>query len=113
MKTITKIIKVVYNNKGQLDIKEVDAKKFDVLIIDDKIINLYIHRDIINNKKWMITEEATGLPLERNFKNTVEARKKYDESIKAILIDFIKNKYKQYLMCVKRFNDILNNKNED
>lgn len=108
-----KIIKVVYNNKGQLDTKEVEAKKFDVLIIDDKIINLYIHRDITNNKKWMITEEATGLPLERNFKNTVEARNKYDESIKDILIDFIKNKYKAYLMCVKRFNEILNNKNYD
>ena len=111
--TNKKTFKVVYNNKGQLVIKEVEAKKFDVLIIDDKIINLYIHRDIINNKKWAITEEASGRPLERNFKNTVEARKKYDESIKDILIDFIKNKYKQYLMCVKRFNDILNNKNED
>lgn len=111
--TSKKTIKVVYNNKGQLDIKEVEAKKFDVLIIDDKIINLYIHRDILNTKRWAITEEATGLPLERNFKNTVEARKKYNESIKDILIDFIKNKYKQYLMCVKRFNDILNNINYD
>lgn len=112
-KTSKKKIKVVYNNKGIFEFKEVEAKKFDVLIIDDKIINLYIHRDIQNNKRWMITEEASGLPLERNFKNTVEARKKYDESIKDILIDFIKNKYKQYLMCVKRFNEILNNKNED
>lgn len=112
-KTSKKTIKVVYNNKGQLDIKEVEAKKFDVLIIDDKIINLYIHRDICNNKKWAITEEASGLPLEHNFKNTVEARKKYDESIKAILIDFIKNKYSQYLKAIKQFNDILNNKNED
>lgn len=112
-KTSKKTIEVVYNNKGQLDIKEVEAKKFDVLIIDDKIINLYIHRDILNNKRWAITEEASGLPLERNFKNTVEARKKYDESIKDILIDFIKNKYKQYLMCIKNFNKILNNKNED
>lgn len=112
-KTSKKTIKVVYNNKGQLDIKEVEAKKFDVLIIDDKIINLCIHRDIINNKKWAITEEASGLPLERNFKNTVEARKKYDEYLKNILIDFIKNKYKQYLMCIKQFNEIINNKNED
>ena len=112
-KTNKKTIKVVYNNKGQLDIKEIEAKKFDVLIIDDKIINLYIHRDIINNKRWAITEEASGLPVEHNFKNTVEARKKYNEGIKDILIDFIKNKYKQYLMCIKRFNDILNNKNED
>ena len=111
--TNKKIIKVVYNNKGIFEFKEVEAKKFDVLIIDDKIINLYIHRDILNNKRWMITEEASGLPLERNFKNTVEARKKYDESIKAILIDFIKNKYKQYLTCIKQFNEILNNKNED
>lgn len=112
-KTSKKKIKVVYNNKGQFDIKEVEAKKFDVLIIDDKIINLCIHRDIINNKKWMITEEASGLPLERNFKNTVEARKKYDEYLKDKLIDFIKNNYNMYLKAIKNFNEILNNKNED
>lgn len=113
-KTSKKTIKVVYNNKGKFEFKEVEAKKFDVLIIDDKIINLYIHRDIQNHNRWMITEEASGLPLERNFKNTVEARKKYDESIKDILIDFIKNKYSQYLMTIKNFNKkILNNKNED
>ena len=110
-KASKKTIKVVYNNKGQLDIKEVEAKKFDVLIIDDKIINLYIHRDIINNKKWMITDEGSGLPLERNFKNTVEARKKYNEDLKNIFIDFIKNKYSQYLMAIKNFNKILSNKN--
>lgn len=112
-KTSKKTIKVVYNNKGKFEFKEAEAKKFDVLIIDDKIINLYIHRDILNNKRWAITEEASGLPLERNFKNTVEARKKYDETLKDILIDFIKNKYKQYLMCIKQFNEILNNKNID
>ena len=110
-KTSKKTIKVVYNNKGQLDIKEVDAKKFDVLIIDDKIINLYIHRDIINNKKWMITEESTGLLLKGDFKNTIEARKQYDKYLKGKLIDFIKNKYSQYLKAIKQFNEILNNKN--
>ena len=110
-KTNKKTIKVVYNNKGQLDIKEVEAKKFDILIIDDKIINLYIHRDIINNKKWSITEEATGLLLKDDFKNKIEARKRYDEYFKGKLIDFIKNKYSQYLKTIKQFNEILNNKN--
>ena len=114
MKTTSKkTIKVVYNNKGQLDIKEVEAKKFDELIIDDKIMTLYIHRDIQNNKRWMITDEGSGFFLKGDFKNTVDARKQYDEYLKNIFIDFIKNKYKQYLMCVKRFNDILNNKNYD
>lgn len=112
-KTSKKIIKVVYINNGQLELKEVEAKKFDEVIIDDKIINLYIHRDIINNKKWTITEEASGLPLERNFKNTVEARKKYDEYIKDRLNALIKNHYNIYLKAIKQFNEILNNKNED
>ena len=106
-----KKIKVVYNNKGQLDIKEVDAKKFDVLIIDDKIINLYIHRDIINNKKWMITEESTGLLLKGGFKNTIEARNQYEKDIKDRLIALIKNHYNIYLKAIKQFNEILNNKN--
>ena len=110
-KTSKKTIKVVYNNKGQLDIKEVDAKKFDVLIIDDKIINLYIHRDIINNKKWMITEESTGLLLRGGFKNTIEARNQYEKDIKDKLIAFIKNHYNIYLKAIKQFNEILNNKN--
>ena len=110
-KTSKKTIKVVYNSNGKLAIKEVDAKKFDVLIIDDKIINLYIHRDIINNKKWTITEESTGLSLSGGFKNTIEVRKKYDEYLKGKLIDFIKNKYSQYLKAIKQFNEILNNKN--
>ena len=110
-KTSKKIIKVVYNNKGKFELKEVEAKKFDVLIIDDKIINLYIHRDIVYNKKWVITEESTGRLLKGDFKNTIEARKQYDEYLKGKLIDFIKNKYKQYLMRVKQFNEILNNKN--
>ena len=110
-KTSKKTIKVVYNNKGQLDIKEVDAKKFDVLIIDDKIINLYIHRDIINNKKWMITEESTGLLLKGDFKNTIEARNQYDEYLKDRLIALIKNHYNIYLKAIKQFNEILNNKN--
>ena len=110
-KTNKKKIKVVYNNKGQLDIKEVDAKKFDVLIIDDKIINLYIHRDIINNKKWMITEESTGLLLKGDFKNTIEARNQYDEYLKDRLIALIKNHYNIYLKAIKQFNEILNNKN--
>lgn len=114
MKTTSKkTIKVVCNSNGKLIIKEAEAKKFDVLIIDDKIMNLYIHRDIQNNKRWMITEEASGFFLKGDFKNTVEARKIYDEYLKDTFIDFIKNKYKQYLMCVKRFNDILNNKNYD
>lgn len=112
-KTSKKTIKVVYNNKGQLALKEVEAKKFDSLIIDDKIINLYIHRDIINNKKWTITEEATGLFLKDDLKNKIEARKQYDEYLKGKLIDFIKNKYSQYLKAIKQFNEILNNKNED
>ena len=110
-KTSKKTIKVVYNNKGQLDIKEVESKKFDEVIIDDKIIKLYIHRDISNNKRWTITEEETGLFLKDNFKNKIEARKQYDEYLKGKLIDFIKNKYSRYLMGVKKFNEILNNKN--
>ena len=110
-KTSKKIIKVVYNNKGQLDIKEVEAKKFDVLIIDDKIINLYIHRDIINNKKWTITEESTGLLLKGGFKNTIEARNHYEKDIKGRLIALIKNNYNIYLKAIKNFNEILNNKN--
>ena len=110
-KTSKKTIKVVYNNKGQSDIKEVDAEKFDVLIIDDKIINLYIHRDIINNKKWMITEESTGRLLKGDFKNKIEARKQYDEYLKDRLIALIKNHYNIYLKAIKQFNEILNNKN--
>ena len=110
-KTSKKTIKVVYNNKGQLDIKEVEAKKFDVLIIDDKIINLYIHRDIINNKKWMITEEASGLLLKGNFKNKIEARNQYEKYIKDRLIALIKNHYNIYLKGIKQFNEILSNKN--
>lgn len=110
-KTNKKIIKVVYNNEGQLDIKEVEAEKFDEVIIDDKIIKLYIHRSIFNNKRWTITEEASGLFLKDNFKNKIEARKQYDEYLKGKLIDFIKNKYSQYLKSIKNFNEILNNKN--
>ena len=110
-KTNKKTIKVVYNNKGQLDIKEVEAKKFDVLIIDDKIINLYIHRDIINNKKWMITEESTGLLLKGGFKNTIEAINQYEKYIKDRLIALIKNHYDIYLKDIKQFNEILSNKN--
>lgn len=110
-KTSKKTIKVVYNNKGQSDIKEIDAEKFDVLIIDDKIINLYIHRDIINNKKWMITEESTGRLLKGDFKSKIEARKQYDEYLKDRLIALIKNHYNIYLKAIKQFNEILNNKN--
>ena len=110
-KTSKKTIKVVYNNEGKLDIKEVDAKKFDVLIIDDKIINLYIHRDIINNKKWVITEESTGLLLKGDFKNIIEARNQYEKYIKDRLIGLIKNHYNIYLKAIKQFNEILSNKN--
>ena len=110
-KTSKKTIKVVYNSNGELIIKEVEAEKFDEVIIDDKIIKLYIHRSIYNNKRWTITEEATGLFLKDDLKNKIEARKQYDEYLKGKLIDFIKNKYSQYLMSIKRFNDILNNKN--
>ena len=110
-KTSKKTIKVVYNNKGQLEIKEVESEKFDEVIIDDKIIKLYIHRSIYNNKRWAITEEASGLFLKDDFKNKIEARKQYDEYLKGKLIDFIKNKYSQYLMAIKNFNKILNNKN--
>ena len=110
-KTSKKTIKVVYNNKGQLDIKEVEAEKFDEVIIDDKIINLYIHRDIINNKKWMITEEASGLLLKGNFKNKIEARNQYEKYIKDRLIALIKNHYNIYLKGIKQFNEILSNKN--
>lgn len=110
-KTSKKKIKVVYNNKGKLELKEVEAEKFDEVIIDDKIIKLYIHRSIYNNKRWTITEEASGLFLKDDFKNKIEARKQYDEYLKGKLIDFIKNKYSQYLMCIKNFNEILNNKN--
>ena len=110
-KTSKKTIKVVYNNEGQLDIKEVEAEKFDEVIVDDKIIKLYIHRSIYNNKRWTITEEASGLFLKHDFKNKIDARKQYDEYLKGKLIDFIKNKYSQYLMAIKNFNKILNNKN--
>ena len=112
-KTSKKTIKIVYNNKGQLDIKEVEAKKFDVLIIDDKIINLYIYRDIINNKKWTIAEESTGLLLKGGFKNTIEARNQYEEYLKDRLIALIKNHYNIYLKAIKQFNEILNNKLKD
>ena len=110
-KTSKKTIKVVYNNEGQLELKEVEAVKFDEVIIDDKIIKLYIHRSIYNNKRWAITEEATGLFLKDDLKNKIEARKQYDEYLKGKLIDFIKNKYSQYLKIIKQFNEILNNKN--
>ena len=110
-KTSKKKIKVVCNNKDKLEIKEVEAEKFDEVIIDDKIIKLYIHRSIYNNKRWTITEEATGLFLKDNLKNKIEARKQYDEYLKGKLIDFIKNKYSQYLMGIKNFDKILNNKN--
>ena len=110
-KTSKKTIKVVYNSNGKLIVKEVESEKFDEVIIDDKIIKLYIHRSIYNNKRWTITEEATGLFLKDDLKNKVEARKQYDEYLKGKLIDFIKNKYSQYLNAIKNFNKILNNKN--
>lgn len=110
-KTSKKTIKVVYYNKDQLALKEVEAKKFDEVIIDDKIFNIYIHRDIINNKKWMITEESTGLFLRGYFKNTIEARNLYEKDVKDRFIALIKNHYDIYLKAVKRFNEILNNKN--
>lgn len=110
-KTNKKIIKVVYHNKDQLAIKEVESEKFDEVVIDDKIIKLYIHRDICNNKRWTITEEATGLLLKSNFKNKIEARKQYEEYLKDRLIALIKNNYNIYLKAIKQFNEILNNKN--
>ena len=110
-KTSKKTIKVVYNNKGQLDIKEVESEKFDEVIIDDKIIKLYIHRSIYNNKRWSITEEESGLFLGDNFKNKIEARKEYEEYLKDRLIALIKNHYNLYLKGIKQFNEILNNKN--
>ena len=110
-KTSKKTIKVVYNNKGQLDIKEVEAKKFDEVIVGDKIINWYIHRDICNDKRWTITEEASGLLLKGDFKTTIEARKQYENYIKDRLIALIKNHYDIYLKVIKQFNEILSNKN--
>lgn len=110
-KTSKKTIKVVYNNNGHLEIKEVEAVKFDEVIIDDKIINLYIHRDICDNKKWTITEEATGFLLKSNFKTKIEAKNQYEEYIKDRLIALIKNHYDIYLKAIKQFNEILNNKN--
>ena len=110
-KTSKKTIKVVCNINDELKIKEVESEKFDEVIIDDKIIKLYIHRSIYNNKRWAITEEESGLFLKDNFKNKIDARKQYDEYLKGKLIDFIKNKYSQYLMAIKNFNKILNNKN--
>ena len=110
-KTSKKTIKVVCKINGEIIIKEVDAEKFDEVIIDDKIIKLYIHRSIYNNKRWAITEEESGLFLKNNFKNKIDARKQYDEYLKGKLIDFIKNKYSQYLKYIKKFNEILNNKN--
>ena len=110
-KTSKKKIKVVYNNKGKLDIKEVESEKFDEFIINDKIIKLYIHRSIYNNKRWTITEEATGLLLKDNLKNTIEAKNQYEKYIKDRLIALIKNHYNIYLKAIKQFNEILNNKN--
>ena len=110
-KTSKKTIKVVCNSNDELIIKEVEAEKFDEVIIDNKIIKLYIHRDICNNKRWAITEEESGLFLKNNFKNKIDARKQYDEYLKDKLIDFIKNKYSQYLKIIKNFSEILNNKN--
>lgn len=110
-KTNKKIIKVVYNNKGKGALKEIEAEKFDEVIIDDKIINLYIHRDICNNKRWSITEEETGLLLKGNFKNKIEARNQYEKYIKDRFIALIKNHYDIYLKGIKQFNEILNNKN--
>ena len=110
-KTSKKIIKVVYNNKGKGAFKEIEAEKFDKVIIDDKIIKLYIHRGISNNKRWTITEEATGLLLKDNFKNKIEARNQYEKYLKDRLIALIKNNYNIYLKAIKRFNEILNNKN--
>ena len=110
-KTSKKTIKVVYSNKGQLEIKEVESEKFDEVIIDDKIIKLYIHRSIYNNKRWSITEEESGLFLGDNFKNKIEARKEYEEYLKDKLIALIKNHYNIYLKAIKQFNEILSNKN--
>ena len=110
-KTSKKTIKVVYNSNGELIIKEVEAEKFDEVIINDKIIKLYIHRSIYNNKRWTITEEATGRLLKDDFKNTIDARKQYDEYLKDKLIALIKNHYNIYLKAIKQFNEILNNKN--
>ena len=110
-KTSKKTIKVVYNNEGKSAFKEIEAEKFDEVIIDDKIINLYIHRDICNNKRWSITEEASGLLLKSNFKNKIEARNQYEKYLKDRLIALIKNNYNIYLKAIKNFNEILNNKN--
>ena len=110
-KTSKKTIKVVCKSNGELITKEVESEKFDEVIIDDKIIKLYIHRSIYNNKRWAITEEATGLFLKDDFKNKIEARKQYDEYLKGKLIALIKNHYNIYLKAIKQFNEILNNKN--
>ena len=101
-----KTIKVVCNENEKSIIKEVEAEKFDEVIIDNKIIKLYIHRSVYNNKRWTITEEATGCFLKCDFKNKIEARKQYDEYLKGKLIDLIKNKYSRYLMCIEIFNNI-------
>lgn len=106
-----KTIKVVCKSNGEIIIKEVEAEKFDEVIIDDKIIKLYIHRSIYNNKRWTITEEESGLFLKDNFKNKIDARKQYDEYLKDRLIALIKNHYNIYLKAIKKFNEILNNKN--
>lgn len=110
-KTSKKTIIVLYNNKGKCAFKEIEAEKFDEVIIDDKIINLYIHRDVCNNKRWSITEEATGLLLKSNFKNKIEARSQYEKYLKDRLIALIKNDYNLYLKAIKNFNEIVNNKN--
>ena len=110
-KTSKKTIKVVCNSNGELIIKEVEAEKFDEVIINDKIIKLYIHRSIYNNKRWTITEEESGLFLKDNFKNKIEARNQYEKYIKDRVIALIKNHYNIYLKAIKQFNEILNNKN--
>ena len=102
-KTSKKTIKVVYNNEGKFAFKEIEAEKFDEVIIDDKIINLYIHRDILNNKRWSITEEASGLLLKGNFENKIEARNQYEKYLKDRLIALIKNNYNIYLKAINRF----------
>ena len=67
--------------------------------------------NIINNKKWTIAEEASGLLLKGDSKNTIEARNQYEEYLKDRLIALIKNHYDIYLKAIKQFNEILNNKN--
>ena len=84
-----------------------DAKEFDQLDVDGKVINLFIHRDYENKNKWAITEEATGLLVGEKFKTKNDAIKAYKETLKDRVVYLLKYNYSNYLKMVDRFKDLL------